>query len=60
MSDNGLVLVSEMLQSERLLVINKGCHEQVIHVYTIVFYITKPVDKTVEMVIFTKLTPTPN
>ena len=58
-SANGLVSVSEMLQSERLHFIHKGCHEKVIPAYTLTFCIPKPVDKKVNMVIFTEPAPTP-
>ena len=36
---NGLVSVSEMLQSEHFLFIHKGCHEKDIPVYTVNFCI---------------------
>ena len=51
--------ISEMLQSERLLFIHKGCHEKVIRGYTVTFCITKPADKKVTIKIFTESAPTP-
>ena len=51
--------ISEMLQSERLLFIDKGCHENVILGYTLTFCITKPVDKRVTIIIFTESAPMP-
>ena len=51
--------ISEMLQSERLLFIHKGCQEKVIPGYTVIFCITKHVDKKVNIIIFTESAPTP-
>ena len=48
-----------MLQTECLLYIYKCCHEKGIPFYTLTFCITKPVDKKVNMEIFTEPAPMP-